>query len=104
MRNRREQHAKHKHGRCTDELHKLVSTRCSSIRCNGKEKALRVLGLKEQYKKIDVIKYDEVMALVNKGVSYKEIAEGLGVSLTSFKNRCKELGVKSKRGRKRNRH
>lgn len=69
MRNRREQHAKHKHGRCTDELHK-----------------------------------DEVMALVNKGVSYKEIAEGLGVSLTSFKNRCKELGVKSKRGRKRNRH
>lgn len=69
-----------------------------------KKKALRVLGLKEQYKKIDVIKYDEVMALVNKGVSYKEIAEGLGVSLTSFKNRCKELGVKSKRGRKRNRH
>ena len=69
-----------------------------------KKKALRVLGLKEQYKKIDVIKYDEVMALVNKGVSYKEIAEGLGVSLTTFKNRCKELGVKSKRGRKRNRH
>ena len=50
-----------------------------------KKKALRVLGLKEQYKTIDVIKYDEVMALVNKGVSYKEIAEGLGVSLTSFK-------------------
>lgn len=69
-----------------------------------KKKALRALGLKEQYKKIDVIKYDEVMALVNKGVSYKEIAEGLGVSLTTFKNRCKELGVKSKRGRKRNRH
>lgn len=69
-----------------------------------KKKALKVLGLKEQYKTIDVIKYDEVMALVNKGVSYKEIAEGLGVSLTSFKNRCKELGVKSKRGRKRNRH
>lgn len=69
-----------------------------------KKKALKVLGLKEQYKKIDVIKYDEVMALVNKGVSYKEIAEELGVSLTSFKNRCKELGVKSKRGRKRNRH
>lgn len=69
-----------------------------------KKKALRVLGLKEQYKTIDVIKYDEVMALVNKGVSYKEIAEGLGVSLTTFKNRCKELGVKSKRGRKRNRH
>jgi len=69
-----------------------------------KKKALRVLGLKEQYKTIDVIKYDEVMALVNKGVSYKEIAEGLGVSLTSFKNRCKELGIKSKRGRKRNRH
>lgn len=69
-----------------------------------KKKALRVLGLKEQYKKIDVIKYDEVMALVNKGVSYKEIVEGLGVSLTSFKNRCKELGAKSKRGRKRNRH
>ena len=69
-----------------------------------KKKALRVLGLKEQYKKIDVIKYDEVMALVNKGISYKEIAEGLGVSLTSFKNRCKELGIKSKRGRKRNRH
>ena len=69
-----------------------------------KKKALRVLGLKEQYKTIDVIKYDEVMALVNKGVSYKEIAGGLGVSLTSFKNRCKELGIKSKRGRKRNRH
>lgn len=69
-----------------------------------KKKALRVLGLKEQYKTIDVIKYDEVMALVNKGVSYKEIAEGLGVSLASFKNRCKELGIKSKRGRKRNRH
>nr|DAT08473.1 MAG TPA: InsA C-terminal domain [Caudoviricetes sp.] len=69
-----------------------------------KKKALRVLGLKEQYKTIDVIKYDEVMALVNKGVSYKEIAEGLGVSLTSFKNRCKELGIKSKKGRKRNRH
>ena len=69
-----------------------------------KKKALKVLGLKEQYKTIDVIKYDEVMALVDKGVSYKEIAEGLGVSLTSFKNRCKELGVKSKRGRKRNRH
>lgn len=69
-----------------------------------KKKALRGLGLKEQYKKIDVIKYDKVMALVNKGVSYKEIAEGLGVSLTTFKNRCKELGVKSKRGRKRNRH
>ena len=69
-----------------------------------KKKALRVLGLKEQYKTIDVIKYDEVMALVNKGVSYKEITEGLGVSLTTFKNRCKELGVKSKRGRKRNRH
>lgn len=69
-----------------------------------KKKALRVLGLKEQYKTIDVIKYDEVMALVNKGVSYKEIAEGLGVSLTSFKNRCKELGIKSKRERKRNRH
>lgn len=57
-----------------------------------KKKALRVLGLKEQYKTIDVIKYDEVMALVNKGVSYKEIAEGLGVSLTSFKNRCKTRG------------
>ena len=70
----------------------------------GKKKALKVLGLKEQYKTIDVIKYDEVMALVNKGVSYKEIAEELGVSLTTFKNRCKELGVKSKRGRKRNRH
>lgn len=69
-----------------------------------KKKALKVLGLKEQYKTIDVIKYDEVMALVNKGVSYKEIAEELGVSLTTFKNRCKELGVKSKRGRKRNRH
>lgn len=69
-----------------------------------KKKALKVLGLKEQYKTIDVIKYDEVMALVNKGVSYKEIAEGLGVSLTSFKNRCKELGIKSKRGRKRNRN
>ena len=69
-----------------------------------KKKALRVLGLKEQYKTIDVIKYDEVMALVNKGVSYKEIAEGLGVSLTSFKNRCKELGIKSKRGRKRNKN
>jgi len=69
-----------------------------------KKKALRVLGLKEQYKTIDVIKYDEVMALVNKGISYKEIAEGLGVSLTSFKNRCKELGIKSKRGRKRNRN
>lgn len=49
-----------------------------------KKKALRVLGLKEQYKKNDVIKYDEVMALVNKGVSYKEIAEGLGVSLASM--------------------
>lgn len=69
-----------------------------------KKKALRVLGLKEQYKTIGEIKYDEVMALVNKGVSYKEIAEGLGVSLTSFKNRCKELGVKSKRGRKRNKN
>lgn len=69
-----------------------------------KKKELRVLGLKEQYKTIDVIKYDEVMALVNKGVSYKEIAEGLGVSLSSFKNRCKELGIKSKRGRKRKRH
>lgn len=69
-----------------------------------KKKALRVLGLTEQYKKIDVIKYDEVMALVNKGVSYKEIAEELGVSLSTFKNRCKELGIKSKRGRKRNRH
>lgn len=69
-----------------------------------KKKALRILGLKEQYKTIDVIKYDEVMELVNKGVSYKEIAEGLGVSLTTFKNKCKELGVKSKRGRKRNRY
>ena len=69
-----------------------------------KKKALRAVGLKEQYKKIDTIKYDEVMALVNKGVSYKEIADEMGVSLTSFKNRCKELGVKSKRGRKRNRH
>lgn len=69
-----------------------------------KKKALRVLGLKEQYKTIDVIKYDEVMALVNKGVSYKEIAEELGVSLSTFKNRCKELGIKSKRGRKRNKH
>ena len=44
------------------------------------------------------------MALVNKGVSYKEIADEMGVSLTSFKNRCKELGVKSKRGRKRNKN
>lgn len=52
-----------------------------------KKKALRVLGLKEQYKTIDLIKYDEVMALVNKGVSYKEIAEELGVGLTSLKNR-----------------
>ena len=42
------------------------------------------------------------MALVNKGVSYKEIAEELGVGLTSLKNRCKELGIKSKRGRKPN--
>ena len=70
----------------------------------SKKKALRVLGLKEQYKTIDLIKYDEVMALVNKGVSYKEIAEELGVGLTSFKNRCKELGIKSKRGRKRNKN
>ena len=69
-----------------------------------KKKALRVLGLKEQYKTIGEIKYDEVMALVNKGVSYKEIADEMGVSLTSFKNRCKELGVKSKRGRKRNKN
>lgn len=69
-----------------------------------KKKALRVLGLKEQYKSIGEIKYDEVMALVNKGVSYKEIADEMGVSLTSFKNRCKELGVKSKRGRKRNKN
>lgn len=67
-----------------------------------KKKALRVLGLKEQYKTIDLIKYDEVMALVNKGVSYKEIAEELGVGLTSLKNRCKELGIKSKRERKPN--
>ena len=69
-----------------------------------KKKALRVLGLKEQYKTIGEIKYDEVMALVNKGVSYKEIADEMGVSLTSFKNRCKELGVKSKRGRKCNKN
>lgn len=69
-----------------------------------KKKALRVLGLKEQYKTIGEIKYDEVMALVNKGVSYKEIADEMGVGLTSFKNRCKELGVKSKRGRKRNKN
>lgn len=69
-----------------------------------KKKALRVLGLKEQYKTIGEIKYDEVMALVNKGGSYKEIADEMGVSLTSFKNRCKELGVKSKRGRKRNKN
>lgn len=69
-----------------------------------KKKALKVLGLKEQYKTIGEIKYDEVMALVNKGVSYKEIADEMGVSLTSFKNRCKELGVKSKRGRKRNKN
>jgi len=69
-----------------------------------KKKALRALGLKEQYKTIGEIKYDEVMALVNKGVSYKEIADEMGVGLTSFKNRCKELGVKSKRGRKRNKN
>lgn len=69
-----------------------------------KKKALRVLGLKEQYKTIGEIKYDEVMALVNKGVSYKEIADEMGVGLTSFKNRCKELGIKSKRGRKRNKN
>ena len=69
-----------------------------------KKKALRALGLKEQYKKVGSIKYDEVMALVNNGVSYKEIAEELGVGLTSFKNRCKELGIKSKRGRKRNKN
>lgn len=67
-----------------------------------KKKALRVLGLKEQYKTIDLIKYDEVMTLVNEGVSYKEIAEELGVGLTSLKNRCKELDIKPKRGRKHN--
>lgn len=32
-----------------------------------KKKALRVLGLKEQYKTNDLIKYAEVKALVNKG-------------------------------------
>ena len=34
-----------------------------------KKKALRVLGLKEQYKTNDLIKYAEVKALVNKGMS-----------------------------------
>ena len=65
-----------------------------------KKKALRVLGLKEQYKTNDLIKYAEVKALVNKGISYREIAEELGVSLSTFKNKCKELGITSKRGRK----
>jgi DNA invertase Pin-like site-specific DNA recombinase len=65
-----------------------------------KKKALRVLGLKEQYKTNNLIKYAEVKALVNKGISYREIAEELGVSLSTFKNKCKELGIISKRGRK----
>lgn len=65
-----------------------------------KKKALRVLGLKEQYKTNNLIKYAEVKALVNKGISYREIAEELGVSLSTFKNKCKELGITSKRGRK----
>lgn len=56
-----------------------------------KKKALRVLGLKEQYKANDLIKYEEVKALVNKGISYRKIAEELGVSLSTFKNKCKEL-------------
>lgn len=65
-----------------------------------KKKALRVLGLKEQYKTNNLIKYAEVKALVNKGISYREIAEELVVSLSTFKNKCKELGITSKRGRK----
>lgn len=69
-----------------------------------KKKALRVLGLKEQYKTNDLIKYAEVKALVNKGISYREIAEELGVGLSTFKNKCKELGITSKRGRKSNKH
>ena len=69
-----------------------------------KKKALRVLGLKEQYKTNDLIKYAEVKALVNKGISYREIAEELGVGLSTFKNKCKELGITYKRGRKSNKH
>lgn len=69
-----------------------------------KKKALRVLGLKEQYRTNDLIKYAEVKALVNKGISYREIAEELGVSLSTFKNKCKKLGITSKRGRKSNKH
>ena len=69
-----------------------------------KKKALRVLGLKEQYRTNDLIKYAEVKALVNKGISYREIAEELGVSLSTFKNKYKKLGITSKRGRKSNKH
>lgn len=50
-----------------------------------KKKALRVLGLKEQYKTNDLIKYAEVKALVNKGISYREIAEELGVAYQHLK-------------------
>ena len=97
MQNRRE-HAKHKH--CINWL-ALGAVVYGAME---KKKALRVLGLKEQYKTNDLIKYAEVKALVNKGISYREIAEELGVGLSTFKNKCKELGITSKRGRKSNKH
>lgn len=43
-----------------------------------KKKALRALGLKEQYKKVGSIKYDEVMALVNKGGKLQRNSRRIG--------------------------
>ena len=65
-----------------------------------KEKALSVLGLKEQYKTKEHINEDVIKPFIDKELSYRQIAEELGVGLSTLKNICKELGIKRKRGRK----
>lgn len=94
MQNRREQHAKCKHGRCTDELHKLAGTRSVVYGAMDKRNALKVLGLKEQ------INADVLQPLIDRELSQRRIAEELEVSPSTIKIICKKLGIKTKRGRK----
>ena len=59
-----------------------------------KRNALKVLGLKEQ------INADVLQPLIDRGLSQRKIAEELEVSQSLIRNICKQLGIKTKRGRK----
>ena len=48
-----------------------------------KKNALRVLGLKEQYK--EHITWDVIKPMIDRNLSYKQMAEELGVGITTLK-------------------